>query len=64
MTRLVLMLGWTLVRSGVRRKFPRGGKVSSHSHDVTNQLQGNCRRHDHSRRFRGHALGKILQNYT
>ena len=52
------------VYSGVRRKFPRGGKVSSQSCDVTNQLYGTCRRHDYSKGVRGHASGKILQNYT
>jgi len=36
------------------------GQVSSQSCDVTNQLQEKCRRYDHSRGVRGHALGKIL----
>jgi len=40
------------------------GQVSSHSCDVTNQLQGKCRRHDISRGVRGRAPGKMLQNYT
>jgi len=50
--------------SGVRRKFPREGKVSSQLCDITNQLWGKCRRHDHSKGVREQAPGKILQNYT
>jgi len=50
--------------SGVRRKFPTGGKVLSISCDVTNLFLGKCRRHDHSSEVRRHAPGKSLQNYT
>jgi len=41
-TKLVLVehrgVEHTTILSGVRRKFPRGGQVSSQSCDVTNQL--------------------------
>jgi len=49
------------VASGVRRKVPRMGKVSSQSCDVTNQLSGKCRRHDHSRGSGGMPPGKFFQ---
>jgi len=52
------------VSSGVRRKFPSGAQVLSQSCDVTNQLQGKCRRHYHSRGSGEHAPRKILLNYT
>ena len=38
--------------SGIHRKFPSGGQVSSQSCDVRNQL-GECRSHDHYRVVRG-----------
>jgi len=41
--------------------FRGGGQVSSQSCDVTNQLQGKCRRHDHSRGVRGHTPGKFCK---
>jgi len=47
-----LLWTWSVI-SGVRRQFPR--QVSP---------WGKCRRQDHSRGSRGHAPGKILQNYT
>jgi len=66
------MLTVLMLRSGEFAVYPmfvalpvcRGGKVSLQSCGVTNQLYGKCRRHDHSREVRGHAHGKILQNYT
>jgi len=58
-----LLWTWSVI-SGVRRQFPRGGQVSSQTSDVTHQPWGKCRRQDHSRGSRGHAPGKILQNYT
>jgi len=39
----------------------RGGQVSSQSCDVTNQLQGKCRRHDHSRGVRGMPSGNFAK---
>ena len=50
--------------NGARRKFPRGAKVFSQSCDVTNQLCGECRRHDHSRVVRGHAVVFIAFSKT
>ena len=47
--------------SGVRRKFSRGAKVLSQSRDVTKELYGECRRHDHSRVVRGHAPEKFCK---
>jgi len=46
------------------QKISERGQVSSQSCDVINQLQGKCRRHDHSRGVRRHVPGKILQKYT
>ena len=47
--------------NGVCRKFRRGAKVSSQLCDVTNQLYGECRRHEHSRVVRGRAPRKFCE---
>jgi len=57
---------FSTVTSGVRRKFSRGGKfrhsrVTSQSCDVTNQLWGKCRRHDHSRGSGSMPTGKFCK---
>jgi len=46
---------------GRTQKISEGGQVSSQLCDVTNQLQGKCRRHDHSRGVGGHAQGKVCK---
>ena len=56
---LVVLLSIAAI-SGVRRKFPRGAKVSSQSREVTNQL-GECQRHDHYRVVQGHAPEKFCK---
>jgi len=43
------------------QKISEGGQVSSQSCDVTNQLSGECRRHDHSRGSGGMPLGKFCK---
>ena len=59
------VLGWCSKHryeaSGIRRKFPRGVKVSSQSCDVTNKLNGECQRYSHSRVVQRHDLGKFCK---
>ena len=43
------------------QKVSEGAKVLSQSCDVTNQLYGECRRHNHSGVVRGHAPEKFCK---
>ena len=43
------------------QKVSEGAKVWLQSCDVTNQLYGECQRHDHSMVVRGHAPGKFCK---